>query len=160
MITSPSLRIVEKGYGSLVSGVRRLQHPFLLALRLYWGWQFFLAGKGKLADITPVAGFFGDMGIPMPLLSAYLAGATEAVGGLLLLAGFASRLAAVPLIFVMCVAYLTAHRGTLLGIFADPDKFVKEAPFLYLLTSMTVLIFGPGLFSVDGWIKGFVLKKK
>jgi hypothetical protein len=52
------------------------------------------------------------------------------VCGLLLLAGFASRLITIPLIINFCVAYLTASREVLLGIFSDPDAFVSDAAFL------------------------------
>jgi putative oxidoreductase len=70
-----------------------------------------------------------------------------------LLAGFASRLITIPLIVNFCVAYLTASREVLLNIFNDPDAFVSDAAFLFLLASVIVFIFGPGAFSVDALIK-------
>ena len=48
-----------------------------------------------------------------------------------LLAGFASRLITIPLIINFCVAYLTASREVLLGVFSDPDAFVSDAAFLF-----------------------------
>lgn len=60
---------------------------------------------------------------------------------------------AVPLIINFCVAYLTASREVLLNIFNDPDAFVSDAAFLFLLASLTVFIFGPGAFSVDAILK-------
>jgi uncharacterized membrane protein YphA (DoxX/SURF4 family) len=44
---------------------------FLLALRLYFFWQLFLTGKGKLSNIGRVSEFFASLGIPLPLLNAY-----------------------------------------------------------------------------------------
>lgn len=129
-----------------------LPDPLLLAIRLYWGWQFFQTGKGKLMNLDNTTSFFIDLGIPFPKLNALLAGSTECFGGLLLLAGFASRLTAVPLIFTMIVAYLTADRDKVTGIFADPDAFVTAAPFLFLFTAVIVFTFGPGRFSVDARI--------
>jgi putative oxidoreductase len=85
----------------------------------------------------------------MPKLNAILAGSTECVGGLLLLLGLGSRLVSVPLIFTMVVAYLTADREALNAIFSDTDKFTSAAPFLFLLTCLIVLAFGPGKLSVD-----------
>jgi uncharacterized membrane protein YphA (DoxX/SURF4 family) len=41
----------------------------------------------------------------------------------------------------------------LLNIFNDPDAFVSDAAFLFLLASVIVFIFGPGAFSVDALIK-------
>ena len=82
-----------------------------------------------------------------------LAGSTECFGGLLLLAGLASRLISIPLAFTMCVAYATAEHEALAGIFKDPDKFTGATPFLFLLTVLIVLAFGPGVFSLD-WLIG------
>ena len=33
------------------------QSPFLLAIRLYWGWQFAQTGWGKLHNISKITGF-------------------------------------------------------------------------------------------------------
>ncbi|MBI2340832.1 MAG: DoxX family protein [Deltaproteobacteria bacterium] len=145
--------MVQKLYQRVIGVASKFQSPFLLAIRLYWGFQFFQAGKGKLADIPKVVGFFTDLGIPFPTVNAYLAAGTECFGGLLLLFGFASRLASIPLAFTMCVAYATAHREALVNIFADPDKFLEQEPFLFLMTALIVLFFGPGVFSVDAIIK-------
>ncbi len=145
--------IAVSAYRGLIFVGTMLQHVLLLGMRLYWGWQFFLTGKGKLTNIHHVADYFASLHIPMPLLNAYLAGTTECVGGMLLLIGLGSRLVAIPLIFTMCVAYATAEREALMSIFHDPDKFVSAAPFLFLLTALIVLVFGPGIFSIDGILK-------
>jgi putative oxidoreductase len=78
-----------------------------------------------------------------------LAGSTECFGGLLLLIGLGSRLISIPLAFTMVVAYLTAHREELGMIFSDTEKFTAASPFLFLLVSLIVMIFGPGIFSLD-----------
>ena len=135
----------------------RVQPILLLLVRLYWGWQFFLTGRGKLMNIERTAEFFDSLNIPMPLLNAWAAGLTECIGGLFLLAGLASRLATVPLISTMLVAYATAHTEELRGIFSNPDGFVTAPPFLFLLASLLVLVFGPGKFSLDGLTQKFVL---
>src|SRR5687768_8741377 len=103
----PKVRIttIDRAYDRWVWTVSQLQSLVLLAMRLYWGWQFFVAGRPKLADPDKFAGFFGDMGIPLPKASVILAGSAECIGGLLLLVGLGSRIATVPLIFTMCVAY-------------------------------------------------------
>ncbi len=140
---------IRKAYEYLVRIASSGQSLFLLAVRLYWGWQFFVTGKGKLANLGPVAEFFKSLGIPMPTLNAFLAGTAECFGGLLLLAGLASRLTAIPLIFTMIIAYLTADLDAVKSIFSEPDKFVSADPFLFLFASLIVLVFGPGLFSAD-----------
>jgi len=144
--------LARTGYELLVRAASSLQSPLLLVVRLYWGYQFFLAGKGKLADLRPVAEYFRELGIPFPGFNAALAGTTECVGGLLLLVGFASRLVSVPLAFTMMVAYATADLDALKAIFTDTDKFFEAAPFLFLFASILVLVFGPGKFSIDALI--------
>lgn len=126
-----------------------LQAPFLLAVRLYWGWGFLQTGWGKLANPDQVAGYFASLHIPFPHLNALLAGATEALGGLLLLLGLGARLVPVPLLFVLGVAYATAESDSLRAIFHDPDKFTAATPFLFLLACLVVLLFGAGAWSVD-----------
>jgi putative oxidoreductase len=130
-----------------------LQSPLLLALRLFWGWQFVQAGWGKLMHLERTAGFFQSLGIPAPHFSAIMAGGTECFGGCLLLLGLYARLASVPLIVTMLVAYATAEKDALAAITSDPDKFTAAAPFLFLGTAIIVLAFGPGIFSVDRLLK-------
>jgi putative oxidoreductase len=103
---------------------------------------------------------FGSLNIPMPVFSAYLAGATECFGGLLLMIGLASRLVAIPVAFTMIVAYLTADYESFTSIFSDPDKFVGAAPFPFLLSALLVLAFGPGALSVDALIKRFAATRR
>ncbi|EKD42348.1 MAG: DoxX family protein [uncultured bacterium] len=145
-----------KGY---IGGLNSLQSLFLLLIRLYWGVQFFQAGKGKLSDIEPVIEFFTSLNIPLPAFSAYLVGGTELIGGLFLILGFASRLSVLPLVVAMTVAYLTADLEAVKNIFLDPDLFVKATPFPFLITSLIVLLFGAGFFSLDT-LMGAYLKSK
>lgn len=135
------------------SFLNRFQNIFLLAIRLYWGWQFFVAGWGKFQNIPRVTGFFDGLGIPFPGLNAYFIAGLETVGGLLLLVGLFSRPIAFLLTCNMTVAYLTAHRESVINIFRDSDAFVTQHPFLFLLASLMVLFFGPGKFSLDAVIK-------
>lgn len=129
-----------------------LQPVLLLILRGWWGWSFFLTGKGKLLNLEKPTAFFAELGIPAPKLNAILAGSVECFGGLLLLLGLCSRPAAFALAFTMGVAYCTAHRPQLLGLFKDPDGFTEATPFLFLLTALLVFAFGPGKLSLDALI--------
>jgi putative oxidoreductase len=126
-----------------------LQSPLLLAIRLYWGWQFFVDGRGKFQHLDNVTKYFASLNIPMPHLNAIMAAGTQMVCGLMLAAGLLSRFAAIPLIGVMCVAYLTAESDSLHTIFSDPDKFVTRDPFLFLYAAVIVFVFGPGWISLD-----------
>ena len=46
-VKSPRAGIFARAYGMFVSVVKCLQSPLLLAIRLYWGWQFFLVEAGE-----------------------------------------------------------------------------------------------------------------
>lgn len=84
-----------------------------LALRLFLGPIFILSGLNKLGNIESVAAWFGNpdwgLGLPAPLLMAWLATLTEFIGGIALVLGLGVRLAAIPLMFTMAVAAVTAH---------------------------------------------------
>jgi putative oxidoreductase len=140
-----------KIYRLLIAVAQRCQSPLLLVLRLYWGWQFFQTGLGKLNHLQRTTTFFQSLHIPFPAFNVCLAGGTECVGGLLLLVGLGSRLICLPLIFVTIVAYLTAEIDSVKAIFSDPDKFVSATPFLFMLVCLVVFSFGPGIFSLD-WL--------
>ncbi len=143
------IRIIEKYYDLLTRASSSLRSPFMLAIRLYWGWQFMQTGWGKLTDIGKVIYFFTELGIPAPALNAYFVSGLEFGGGLLLLLGLGSRLIALPLAIDMIVAYILADREALFSIISNPDKFTAAAPYTFLVASLLVLIFGPGKLSLD-----------
>jgi len=149
---------ITQAYERFIQGASYLSSPLLLVIRLYWGWQFFIGGYGKLMDIPKVAGFFADNHILFPTLSAWLAGTAECVGGLFLLLGLLSRLTVIPLIFTMAVAYMTVENESLKAIFSEPDKFTGATPFLFLYACIIVLVFGPGVFSLD-WLIHWIIRK-
>jgi len=149
----------EVAYRWLVKAEDFLQSPFLLAIRLYWGWQFLQSGIGKFSHIDKVVSFFTDLGIPAPTLNAYFNASLETVGGLLLILGLASRLIALPLVINMIVAYITADREALTSFFSEPSKFFAADPFPFLMVSLLVLIFGPGKLSLDTLIAAKRRKK-
>ncbi len=132
-----------------------LQHPLLLLIRLYWGYDFFQTGLGKLNNLERTTEFFQSLDIPFAYQNAIAAGASETVFGVLLMAGLASRLAAVPLIVIMAVAYATDDREALMNIISDTEAFVAATPFNHLLASLVILVFGPGALSVDALIVRF-----
>src|SRR5260221_9211385 len=145
--------LLRRSYELLIASGAALQSPFLLVLRLYFFWQLFLTGKGKLSNIGKVSEFFTSLGIPLPTLNAYFIGSLECFGGLLLIIGLASRPLAFLIAISMTVAFLAADFEAVSNIFSDPDKFVKADPFPFLLTALIVLVFGPGSFSIDALMK-------
>ncbi|MGA8658398.1 MAG: DoxX family membrane protein, partial [Chthoniobacterales bacterium] len=53
-------------YDGFLRAVSSLQSPFLLAVRVYWGWQLSQNGWGKLHNLQHVTEFFGSLGLPAP----------------------------------------------------------------------------------------------
>jgi len=129
-----------------------LQSPFLLAVRLYWGWQFAQSGWGKLHNLDRITNFFTSLNIPLPAVSAHFVSGLEFAGGILLIVGLGTRLIGLVLAANMLVAYWTADREALLSIFSDPGKFYVADPYTFLFASILVLVFGAGLFSVDAYL--------
>jgi len=130
-----------------------LQSLFLLAVRLYWGWQFAQTGWGKFHRLPQVVEFFGNLGIPAPAFNAYFISSLELVGGILFALGIGSRLLAALFIGDMIVAYITADREALMSIFSDPSKFYNADPFTFLFASLIIFVFGPGRFALDYFIE-------
>lgn len=84
-----------------------------LALRLYLVPIFWMAGTAKIASFDDTVAWFGNpdwgLGLPFPALMAFLATATEIVGALFLLFGFAIRWISIPLMVTMVVAMVSVH---------------------------------------------------
>jgi len=133
--------------------VSYLQSPFLLMVRLYWGWQLVQSGWGKLHHLDKVSDFFTSLNLPAPGVTAHFVSGLEFVGGLLLILGLGSRLIGLILSVNMLVAYWTADRDALFAVFSDPGKFYNADPYTFLFASAMVLVFGAGLFSVDALLK-------
>jgi putative oxidoreductase len=76
----------------------------LLAVRLYWGFQFAQTGWGKLHNLAKITGYFASLNIPFPALSAHFVSGLEFLGGILLMLGLFSRPTALLLAGDMAVA--------------------------------------------------------
>jgi putative oxidoreductase len=146
-------------YEALIRAASALQSPFLLAVRLYWGWQFAQTGWGKLQHLPKVVGFFTSLGIPAPAFSAVGVSWLEFVGGILLAAGLGSRFVGLLLAIDMLVAYLTASRQALLSVFSDPGKFYADDAYTFLFASAMILVFGPGKLAIDELLKNRLVPK-
>src|SRR5215472_11702019 len=143
-----TIKIITGTYSLFTRTVSSLQSPLLLIVRLYWGWQFFQSGLGKLKDIDKAVDFFTSLGIPHPVFTAHVVGTLEVVGGALLFLGLGCRLIALPLTVNMVLAYITADREALLSFFSEPAKFYNADPFTFFVASLLVLVFGPGRISL------------
>ena len=135
--------------------VNHLQSPFLLLVRLYWGWQLAQSGWGKLHNLSNVTDFFMSLNLPYPAQTAVFISCAEFFGGIFLALGLFSRITALVLTINMVVAYVTADREALQSVFSDPDKFYAAAPYTFLVASVIILLFGPGKLALDAFILRF-----
>ena len=116
----------------------------LLVLRLGFGGTMLLAhGAGKAGSFNETAANFPDpLGVGS-VVSMLLVIFAEAVCSSLLVVGFMTRLAAIPLMITMGVAMLIIHA-------LDPFQ-VKELAFVYGIGFLTIFLAGPGWISLDAW---------
>ncbi|MDX1697819.1 MAG: DoxX family protein [Thiohalobacterales bacterium] len=94
---------------NLLDKTRAIDFLGPLALRIYLAPVFILAGSNKLAYAEHLGPYFASLGIPAPEIMVYVAALTELLGGIALLVGLAVRWFALPLMFTMVVAAVTAH---------------------------------------------------
>ncbi len=129
----------------------------LLALRLWAGYEFLMAGLIKLQDLTPPE-WFGSLTFPFPhtLLSAHAnwvaAGVLETVLGTTLLLGLFSRWSSAALLYVTYVAVYTVHfdLGWQGWNQIDTEQGLGfKVPLMLALMLWTVLTQGAGRFSLD-----------
>ena len=109
---------------------------------------FYEPAMMKWGDINSVATWFGSMGIPFPLLNAYMSATTEIVGVVFLVLGFLTRFISIPLIVVMIVAIVTVHLSN--GFSAGNNGF--EIPLYYMLFLLIFIAHGAGKFSIDYYL--------
>jgi putative oxidoreductase len=140
-------------YAAFCKIAEKLCSPLLLAVRLYWGWQFAQTGWGKLQNQAKVVDFFTSLNIPFPALNAHFVSGLEFFGGILLMLGLASRPVAFLLTGSMFVAFWTAEHEALFSIFSDPGKFYGADAYPFLFAAIMILAFGPGRFSLDALIE-------
>ncbi|WP_267640413.1 DoxX family protein [Haloarchaeobius amylolyticus] len=127
----------------------------VLSLRVGVGLIMLVHGLGKLTGAGPagsgIDGFafaLAGLGVPAPILTAWLVGFAETIGGLLVLVGLFSRVGAAAIAVVMTGAILLVHL---------PNGFVVsnggyEFALLLLLVSVSLVFTDPGRYSVAHWL--------
>src|SRR5512135_550513 len=101
------MQAVARYYARLCASLNHLQGPLLLAIRLYWGWQFATDGWGKLTHLDKVAEFFASLSLPMPHATALMVALIEFAGGIFFALGLGARLTSLILFANMTMAYLS-----------------------------------------------------
>jgi len=113
----------------------------LLVGRILLSILFLVSGAGKFGAMGPaLAGMFGQMGLPAPLLLAYLVGLCEIVGGLALVTGIQSRSASLLLAGWCVLTGIVVHRGVPVDLMKN---LALAGGLLALATS------SPGAFALD-----------
>ncbi|WP_077154209.1 DoxX family protein [Bacteroides bouchesdurhonensis] len=125
---------------------------FLLAVRIIFGILLMNHGIQKWSNFQELSMTFPDpLGIGSPL-SLGLAIFGELVCSMGFIIGFLYRLAMIPMIFTMSVAFFVIH--------ANDVFVVKELAFIYLVVFILMYIAGPGNFSIDYFIGNQLIKRK
>ena len=132
-------------FRSLPARLSQQQWLAQLLLRLAFGYFWLETGWAKLHNLPFFSQRFVEWGIPLPTFSATLSGATDLVGGALLMLGLCTRLATIPMIVNMLVALVVV---VLPGI-STLDEFVELDEVLYVAVLFWLLLAGPGKASLD-----------
>ena len=152
---------IHAAHSWFVKAANLLQSPLLLAIRLYWGWQFMQDGWGKMTHLDKVAQFFATLNLPMPGMTAFMVAFVELVGGILFTFGIFTRLTSIVLFVNMTMAYLTVpdDRTNFFHILSKPDDFYGASPYTYWFAALLIFVFGPGLFAIDKALGRLASKK-
>jgi putative oxidoreductase len=116
-----------------------------LIARLTLGVAFVSSGWGKIHNLDKVTEFFTELGIPAPHIQAVFVSWVELVCGALVLVGFATRLASIPLICTMIVALITAKAEDIAGV----SDLVGTIEFTYIALGVWLTVSGAGALSLD-----------
>ena len=127
----------------------------VVLVRLLVGWVFFSEGVQKF--LFPAAlgvGRFAKIGIPAPHFFAPFVGVVEIVCGLLVIVGFLTRLAAIPLVIDISVAIATTKIPMLAkdGFWATMHE--ARTDLCMLLGSLFLIAVGSGRLSLDTTVRG------
>ena len=122
----------------------------LTILRVVLGVIFIAHGAPRLiGGVEGLAGFYSSIGIPLPVVTAWLTTILEFFGGLCLVAGFLVTPVALLLAAQMLVALVLVHAER--GFYVVGPQANGGIEFnLILIASLLMLVFGgPGLAAVD-----------
>ncbi len=153
-VSSSALSVARRASEFALRVARALGFVAPLLTRLLIGQAFFLTGRGKSENLEGVTSFFADLGIPFPELNAFFVAHLEYFGGIALILGLLTRLAATGLATTMVVALMTADRANFLTALASSGDvgLTDVVPVVYLLFLIWLMLYGPGLVSVDALI--------
>ena len=113
--------------------------------RVLIGVPFAMSGLSKLAAYGATTAMIGAVGLPVPPLAYAVAVAVELGGGLLLIAGFQTRIVAIALALFSLATALSFHSN-----FADQNQMIHFLKNIMMAGGLLqVVAFGAGSFSID-----------
>jgi putative oxidoreductase len=130
----------------------------LLILRIGVGLVMLAHGWPKLNPSSPmgglpgVAGFFKQLGIPVPRAAAWLVALLETFGAVLLIVGLGTRILALGFAIDMLVAIARARIWMMKAKFAG-SGVGWEFEFILGMASLALLFLGAGQYSIDAAIR-------
>jgi uncharacterized membrane protein YphA (DoxX/SURF4 family) len=137
-----------------VSFLRKTQLTFapssIILIRALVGCVFLSEGIQKFLFPGEIgAGRFANIGLPSPETLAPFVGTVEIICGALVLIGFLTRLAVIPLIIIMLTAIFSTKIPILLESGFWKMAHESRTDFSMLLSSIFLLINGAGNWSFD-----------
>src|SRR5258708_20413590 len=108
--------------------VSYLQSPFLLFVRLYWGWQLAQNGWAKFHHLSNVAEYFGTLGLAMTAQMAVFISCLEFFGGIFLVLGLFSRITGLALPVNLILAFVVVAPTALSSFFPHPHNLISPPP--------------------------------
>ncbi|MGH9529115.1 MAG: DoxX family protein [Terriglobales bacterium] len=125
----------------------RMRSCGLAVIRVVVGIIFLMHGYQKLFKFGfhGVAGMFAHMGVPLPAVAAVVVTLVEFFGGLALIAGMGTRVAAILLAIDMASAIFFVHAKN--GFF---NPMGIEFPMTLLASCICLMLAGAGSLSIDG----------
>lgn len=127
----------------------------LAVIRVVVGVVFLMHGWQKLSGgIGGVEQFFSSLSVPAPGLMAPLVTFVEIIGGIALIAGVLTRLAALLLVVDMLVALFIFHLPN--GFFVSPNGGY-ELVLLLAAACLGLALAGPGALAIDNLLGDSVL---
>ena len=145
-------------------GSSDLEQYAILLVRFSIGLFFAISGANKLFSANgtkPVYDTLVAAKVPFPRQTAYFVATVEFVCGSMLTVGFLSSFACVALMIDMIVAILTNTLATVpkgLSRLNWLDDVLYLPEVLYVLFFIWLICSGPGIFSVDYWLAGKLLR--
>jgi putative oxidoreductase len=139
-------KALQKALGDLAPLLIRVPLGIIFIAHGLDKWLGTFHGGGFLKTLAA----FTQMGMPLPIVSSYLATFGELIGGILMLLGLMTPVGAFLIAVTMGVATFVVHLDG--GLFAQDGGF--EYTLMLLAASLSVFISGPGKYSLDALLWG------